>query len=235
MSLNELANESLERSQKLEKFKTVSNILYDGRIPEEMSFARMDRMSETVFGVDIMEIYLDRDMFEVKTVVLSDFSTDGFFWVQAEKEIASKAYQDIFERMNGFGGSQPDLLGDLQSDWCIARYEGEWYRAHIVKVHSPSQIDLFLFDYGTFVTVSHQETRKYDEDDIWLIAPMAIPMTHKGLVTNGLFEKFKKLQYAPLEVTSIQLIEQSCVFEVQLSILDNDKLIPLMDFLRTLE
>ncbi len=39
-----------------------------------------------VFGVDVMEIYLDRNIFETDILIITDYSENGFFWAQVKDE-----------------------------------------------------------------------------------------------------------------------------------------------------
>ena len=51
-----------------------------------MNAKYLNEFYETVFGADIMEIYLDRNIFEAKSLIITDFSVNGFFWGQVEDE-----------------------------------------------------------------------------------------------------------------------------------------------------
>ena len=52
-----------------------------------MNVKLLNKMCETIFGVEIMEIYLDRNVFDAKSIIISDFSERGdFFWAQIEEE-----------------------------------------------------------------------------------------------------------------------------------------------------
>lgn len=68
------------------QLETISYDVYKDRIPEEMNVKYLDDIYETIFGVDIMEIYLNRNVFEAKSILLSDFASNGFFWAQIEEE-----------------------------------------------------------------------------------------------------------------------------------------------------
>ena len=40
----------------------------------------------------------------------------------------STAYTNIYELMNEYGKMDERELADLSLKWCIARFEGEWFR-----------------------------------------------------------------------------------------------------------
>ena len=91
--------------------------------------------------------------------------------------------------------------------WCIARYEGEWFRAYIEDIHE-NRIQVFFVDYGTSTLVRYADTctPPCAEEDIWAYQPLALPLVVKDM-TPVQFNKFKRLQYIQLDVHSMKLIE----------------------------
>lgn len=71
---------------KISELQVVSDEFYKDIIPKEMNATYLNDIYRKVFGVDVMEIYLDRNIFETKSIIISDFSTNQFFWAQTEEE-----------------------------------------------------------------------------------------------------------------------------------------------------
>ena len=72
-------------------------------------------------------------------------------------------------------------LADLNKKWCIAKFQNEWFRAYIYG-NEGKRLKVFYIDYGTFSVVDHTDTRQYDNEDIWVIPPLAIPFVLKGKI-----------------------------------------------------
>jgi hypothetical protein len=50
---------------------------------------RADKLEECYykcFGVSVIDIYLERNLFDMKRIMITDFSSFGFFWAQMEEE-----------------------------------------------------------------------------------------------------------------------------------------------------
>ena len=62
---------------------------YDGLIPKEMEFKFLSKIYFDTFGVDVIDIFLSRKIIDAKSIVISDFATNGFFWAQLEEEAVS--------------------------------------------------------------------------------------------------------------------------------------------------
>lgn len=101
---------------------------YSDILPEEMGNKLLSKMSETVFGVDLLEIYLDRSIFETRAVIISDFSSNGFFWAQSEDELMSPEYKNIYETINIAAQDSQGQVSKLDAQWCVAKFQGEWFR-----------------------------------------------------------------------------------------------------------
>ncbi len=52
-----------------------------------MNFDFLNEMSKKIFGIDILYTYLERKLKEKKTIVISEFASDGFFWAQYLDEL----------------------------------------------------------------------------------------------------------------------------------------------------
>ena len=68
------------------KLLTTSDEPYKNRIPKDMDPNYLNDVYKIVFGVELIEIYLERNIFEAKSLIISDFSKNGFFWAQIEEE-----------------------------------------------------------------------------------------------------------------------------------------------------
>jgi len=55
---------------------------YRDFIPPEMNAKYLNEIYKQVFGVDIIEIYLDRNIVEAERLIITDYSKNGFFWGQ---------------------------------------------------------------------------------------------------------------------------------------------------------
>jgi len=64
----------------------VSDEFYCNLIPEEMNWKRLLHIYFEIFGVHILEIYEDRKLAEAKSIMITDFASNGFFWAQFENE-----------------------------------------------------------------------------------------------------------------------------------------------------
>lgn len=51
-----------------------------------MKSEKLNKIYFEVFGMETMDIYLSRDIFSTKSILISDFSSNGFFWAQNEDE-----------------------------------------------------------------------------------------------------------------------------------------------------
>lgn len=71
-------------------------------------------------------------------------------------------------------------LASLGTKWCIAKFQGEWFRAYIEKVVEGDRLRVFFLDYGTLEEVDHSETRQVEDEEIWILPPLAIPFVIKG-------------------------------------------------------
>lgn len=208
-------DEIRSRSEKLKSIEIVSNELYVDIMPDDMKSDRLNKIYLEVFGIETMDIYLSRSIFNAKTLLISDFSSNGFFWAQTEEEAFSAEFRDLFEMINNVDQNEKKPLADVKSKWCIAEYGGEWFRAYIEKVLENKKIQVFFLDYGTTAVIDHLSTRHENNDKIWELPPLAIPFVLKD-ITLTKFAKFKKLQYSFLNVEAMKLIEDSFVFEVEL-------------------
>lgn len=73
-------------SLKLKSVEIVRNELYLDLIPEDMKNEKLNEIYFQVFGMETMDIYLSREIFNTKSILISDFSSNGFFWAQNENE-----------------------------------------------------------------------------------------------------------------------------------------------------
>jgi hypothetical protein len=51
-----------------------------------MNWKRLLPIYYEIFGVHILEIYEDRKLAEAKSIIITDFASNGFFWAQFEHE-----------------------------------------------------------------------------------------------------------------------------------------------------
>lgn len=219
-------NEQVLRSQKIAKLETINNGIYESVIPSEMHAKYLNEIYEAVFGVDIMEIYLNRNVFEAKSIIISDFSTNGFFWAQVEEEIVSNEFKDMYERVNVMAQSKKELA-DLNVKWCVAKFQGEWFRGYVQEVMANKKLKIFFIDYGTFELVDHEDTRELDDEAIWEIHPLAIPCVLKDIKLSQI-NGFKKLHYQTFLVKKLKMIEKSCIFEIELVLENGESLLSVI-------
>lgn len=114
--------------KKIAKLQTVAGTDYLDILPKEMGTKLLSEMSETVFGVDFLEIYLERSIFETRAVIISDFSSNGFFWAQSEDELMSPEYRNVYETINIAAEESYCPVSKLETKWCVAKFQGEWFR-----------------------------------------------------------------------------------------------------------
>lgn len=86
--------------------------------------------------------------------------------------------------MNSYGNMAEREYADLKVKWCIARFQGEWFRAYIKELLPESKLSVFFIDYGTSAIIKHSETCKLpincSEEEVWQLAPLSIPCIIKG-------------------------------------------------------
>lgn len=226
MSMFNLNNpEQHLRSQKIAQLETTSYELYKNIIPEEMTIKYLNEIYETIFGVELIEIYLDRNVFEAKSILVSDFATDGFFWAQNEEEALSDEYKNVYELINTECAQRK--ITSIDAKWCIANFQGEWFRAYIDKNIGDDKVRVFFIDYGTFADLDRSETRELDDDVVWVLPPLAIPCVLKD-IRKSQVEKFKELQYQIFKVKSLKMIEKNCIFEVDLMLETGESVVGLI-------
>lgn len=85
-----------------------------------------------------------------KPVLVTEITDELHFYVQ-DVETGTQL-EKLMESMRSEIASSPPLEGSFaprRGDYCIAKYvDGEWYRARVEKVESPSKIHVFYIDYG---------------------------------------------------------------------------------------
>ena len=146
----------------------------------------ISQMSETVFGVDLLEIYLDRNIFETKALILSDFASNGFFWAQIKDELLSQEYKNIYEIINSAAEEPKNKPSSLNTKWCVAKFQGEWFRAYIVQLLDNNKVRVFFIDYGSFEVIDGKDTRDLGNltedvlENIWALHHLALPCVLKS-------------------------------------------------------
>ena len=60
---------------------------YINILPPEMDIKRINRMCRTIFGIDIIPMYSERNIFDKKSILITEFCSNGFFWAQFEDEL----------------------------------------------------------------------------------------------------------------------------------------------------
>lgn len=215
------------KSEKLSKLKTVSENIYCNIIPTEMSPERIDKVWYDVFGVRTLDMYLCRDIFDCKTILISEFATNGFFWGQKDDEATSDEYRDLYERVNTLANMGAlDMVGPKDT-WCIGKFQNEWFRGYIEKRLDNEMVQIFFFDYGTTELIPLSDTRAIDEESVWIVPPLAIPFVVKDITLSKL-NKFKEFQYAKFNISSLKLIEKNSIFEVDLIDEDGNNLLDIL-------
>ena len=68
-------------------FYTISQNAYCNVIPLEMSISRINKMSNCLFGIDILNMYAERKIAEKTQIFITEFSSNGFFWAQIKEEL----------------------------------------------------------------------------------------------------------------------------------------------------
>ncbi|KAG9489774.1 hypothetical protein GDO78_005619 [Eleutherodactylus coqui] len=90
-----------------------------------------------------------------KPVLVTEITDELHFYVQ-DVETGTQL-EKLMEGMRSEIASTPPLEGSFQprrGDYCISKFvDGEWYRARVEKVESPSKIHVFYIDYGNRETV----------------------------------------------------------------------------------
>ncbi|KAM9311355.1 staphylococcal nuclease domain-containing protein 1 [Gastrophryne carolinensis] len=85
-----------------------------------------------------------------KPVFVTEITDDLHFYVQ-DVETGTQL-EKLMEGMRSEIASNPPLEGSFsprRGDYCIAKFvDGEWYRARVEKVESPSKVHVFYIDYG---------------------------------------------------------------------------------------
>ncbi|XP_053572302.1 staphylococcal nuclease domain-containing protein 1 [Bombina bombina] len=85
-----------------------------------------------------------------KPVLVTEIMDNLHFYVQ-DVETGTQL-EKLMEGMRSEIASSPPLEGSFsprRGDYCIAKFiDGEWYRARVEKVDSPSKIHVFYIDYG---------------------------------------------------------------------------------------
>lgn len=85
-----------------------------------------------------------------KPVLVTEITDELHFYVQ-DVETGTQL-EKLMESMRSEIASNPPLEGSFsprRGDYCIAKYvDGEWYRARVEKVESPSKVHVFYIDYG---------------------------------------------------------------------------------------
>jgi hypothetical protein len=63
--------------------------VYSKIIPKQMSFDLLNDMSKAIFGAGILYTYTERELIHKKTIITSEFCSDGFFWAQFVDELVT--------------------------------------------------------------------------------------------------------------------------------------------------
>ncbi|XP_073435341.1 staphylococcal nuclease domain-containing protein 1 isoform X1 [Dendrobates tinctorius] len=90
-----------------------------------------------------------------RPVLVTEITDELHFYVQ-DVETGTQL-EKLMESMRSEIASTPPLEGSFsprRGDYCIAKFvDGEWYRARVEKVESPSKVHVFYIDYGNRETV----------------------------------------------------------------------------------
>lgn len=204
--------------ENVSKVIKVDDAVYVNVIPEEMRNDLLNEISYEIFGCQSIEILLSRFIFHKPLkILITDFASNGFFWAQVDEENeVIDEYKILYEKIN-----EPQLLDSLpraklESKKCIANFDGEWFRASVIGKNNDSQLKLFFFDYGTIADVNLSETRLIEDDDIWVVPPLAIPFVLKDFLKASKPNSFKEMQYSSFTVKEMKLIRNNSIFEVEL-------------------
>ncbi|KAG2460000.1 SND1 protein, partial [Polypterus senegalus] len=91
-----------------------------------------------------------------KPVLITEITDELHFYVQ-DVETGSQL-EKLMETMRSEIAAHPPVEGSYaprRGDYCIAKFaDGEWYRARVEKVESPSKVHVFYIDYGNREVVS---------------------------------------------------------------------------------
>uniref|UniRef100_A0A8C4STL7 Staphylococcal nuclease domain-containing protein n=1 Tax=Erpetoichthys calabaricus TaxID=27687 RepID=A0A8C4STL7_ERPCA len=91
-----------------------------------------------------------------KPVFITEITDELHFYVQ-DVETGSQL-EKLMETMRSEIAAHPPVEGSYaprRGDYCIAKFaDGEWYRARVEKVETPSKVHVFYIDYGNREVVS---------------------------------------------------------------------------------
>ena len=71
---------------KVSKIKIVGDQNYRSLIPKEMSLNFLNCLYFDIFGLKAIELFLSRFIFDAKSILITDFAKNGFFWAQIEND-----------------------------------------------------------------------------------------------------------------------------------------------------
>lgn len=93
---------------------------------------------------------------DYKHVLVTEITDDMHFYIQDVETGAQ--LEKLMENMRSDIASHPPVEGSYtprRGDYCIAKFEdGEWYRARVEKIESPSKVHVFYIDYGNRESLS---------------------------------------------------------------------------------
>ncbi len=136
-------------------------------------------MCKIIFGLPILPIYEERNLAKITTIMVTELCTNGFFFAQFEDELVSKDFVEAFEIMSN--ASTLKSSPDTQSSWCLAKYEGEYFRGLIEeRLRDENQYKIYFIDYGTTAIINESDVKFIDNDILWLSPPLAVPFVIKS-------------------------------------------------------
>ncbi|XP_078533888.1 staphylococcal nuclease domain-containing protein 1 isoform X2 [Lissotriton helveticus] len=93
---------------------------------------------------------------DYKHVLVTEVTDDMHFFIQDVETGAQ--LEKLMENMRSDIASHPPVEGSYaprRGDYCIAKFEdGEWYRARVEKIESPSKVHVLYIDYGNRESLS---------------------------------------------------------------------------------
>lgn len=93
----------------------------------------------------------------------------------------STEYRELYVILNNEKVNNSLPIATLKNNWCIAKFQNEWFRGYVDKKLTDNKLSIFFIDYGTHEIIDLADTRQLDDDEVWILPPLAIPFVIKGI------------------------------------------------------
>ena len=149
-----------------------------------MEFNRLNKMCKTIFGIPILPIYEERKLAKNSTIMVTELCSNGFFFAQFEDELVSQDFMEAFNIMSNASSVKSSF--DSQCEWCVAKYEGEYFRGYIEESLAGNKCKIYFIDYGTTSVVNESDIKFINNDSLWLCPPLGVPFVIKSKLLYSL-------------------------------------------------